>query len=101
MEQNIYNNEQTYNQPTQPAQQGRKFNTNQMSLLSRAMLAAGVGFILIALVGLGFFYLMLNTPVDITLMWVLSIILIIVAMILSMVMTYKLQTASKALVFSV
>ncbi|GHU32183.1 hypothetical protein FACS1894166_04990 [Bacilli bacterium] len=68
MEQNIYNNDQAYNQPTPTARQGRQFNANQMSLLSRSMLAAGIGFILIALLGLGFYYLMINTAVDISLM---------------------------------
>jgi hypothetical protein len=33
--------------------QGRAFNHGQISLLSRSMLNAGVGFILIALIGFG------------------------------------------------
>jgi hypothetical protein len=57
------------------------------------MLYAGIGFIIIAAIGFGISYGLINSKIDlsgyITLLWAISIILILVAMIISMVVNGK------------
>lgn len=87
----------------------KQLSHSQMSLLNRSMLYAGIGFILIALIGFGIAMglwsangqALINS---VPLLWTFSVILILVAMILSMVVNVKFFTrmgnVSKALVLT-
>lgn len=87
----------------------KKWTNVQMSTMTRSFLIAGISFLLICAIGLGFGYLIqwslfnLNWSDNSSLingLWAISIILIIVSTILSMLWQIKITKASKTLIFS-
>lgn len=96
--------------PNVSATRQKTLSRSQMSLLNRSMLYAGIGFVLIALIGFAIAMgIWKSNNIEtlnnsITLLWTFSIILILVSMILSMVVNVKLFTrmgnVSKGLIYS-